>query len=67
MVEIKDKEPNPNSKSDSENTSKGQIIDADPTAMVVTATIQIEETTDPEEGECLFLEMILRIEIYFKM
>ena len=54
MVEIKDKEPNPDSESDSENTSKGQIIDADPTSIFATATIQPEEPTDPEEGECLF-------------
>jgi hypothetical protein len=51
---IKDKEPNPDSESDYENTGKGQIIDADPTAIVTTATIQPEEPTDPEEGECLF-------------
>jgi hypothetical protein len=54
VVEIKDKEPNPDSKSDSENTDRRQIIDADPTAIVVTATIQPEEPTDPEEGEHLF-------------
>jgi hypothetical protein len=52
--EIKDKEPNPDSESDSENTGKRQIIDADPTAIVTTATIQPEEPTDPEEGERLF-------------
>jgi hypothetical protein len=54
VAEIKDKELNPDSESDSENTGKGQIIDADPTAIVTTATIQPEEPTDPEEGECLF-------------
>jgi hypothetical protein len=54
VAEIKDKEPNPDSESDSENTSKGQIIDADPTAIVATTTIQPEEPTDPEEGEHLF-------------
>jgi hypothetical protein len=54
VAEIKDKEPNPDSESDSENTGKGQIIDADPTAIVATTTIQPEEPTDPEEGECLF-------------
>jgi hypothetical protein len=52
--EIKDKELNPDSESDSENTGKGQIIDADPTAIVTTATIQPEEPIDLEEGECLF-------------
>jgi hypothetical protein len=54
VAEIKDKEPNPDSKSDSENTGKRQIINADPTAIVATATIQPEEPTDPEEGERLF-------------
>jgi hypothetical protein len=54
VAEIKDKEPNPDSESDSENTGKGQIIDADPTAIVATATIQPEEPIDPEEGEHLF-------------
>jgi hypothetical protein len=34
VAEIKDKEPNPDSESDSENNGKGQIIDADPTAIV---------------------------------
>jgi hypothetical protein len=54
VVEIKDKEPNPDLESDSENTGKGRIIDTDPTAIVATETIQPEEPTDPEEGECLF-------------
>jgi hypothetical protein len=52
--EIKDKESKPDSESDSENTSKRQIIDADPTAIVATAAIQPEELTNLEEGECLF-------------
>ena len=54
MAEIKNKEPNLDSESDSENNGKRQIIDADPTAIVATATIQPEEPTNPEEGECLF-------------
>jgi hypothetical protein len=54
VVEIKDKEPNTDSESDSKNTGKGQIIDVDPTAIVATTTIQPEEPTDPEEGERLF-------------
>ena len=54
MAEIKDKEPNPDSESDSENIGKGQIIDANPTTIVATATIQPKEPTDPEEGEHLF-------------
>jgi hypothetical protein len=51
VVEIKDKEPNLDSESDSENNGKGKIIGADPTAIVMTAAIQPEEPTDPEEGE----------------
>jgi hypothetical protein len=54
VAEIKDKESNPDSESDYENIGKRQIIDADPTAIVATTTIQLEEPTDPEEGECLF-------------
>jgi hypothetical protein len=54
VAEIKDKDPNPDSESDYENTGKRQIIDADPTAIVATATIQPEESTDPKEGEHLF-------------
>jgi hypothetical protein len=54
VAEIKDKEPTPNTESDSENTGKGQIIDADPTTIVMTATIQPKEPTDLEEGEGLF-------------
>jgi hypothetical protein len=54
VAEIKNKEPNLDSESDSKNNGKGQIIDADPTAIVSTATIQPEEPTDPEEGERLF-------------
>jgi hypothetical protein len=51
---MKDKELNPDSKSDSKNTGKIQIIDADPIVIVATATIQPEEPTDPKEGELLF-------------
>jgi hypothetical protein len=54
VVEIKDKELNPDSKSNSENTGRRQIIDANPTATVAITTIQPEEPTDPEEGEHLF-------------
>ena len=54
MAEIKDKKPNPDSESDSENNGKGQIIDVDPTAIVSTTTIQPAEPMDPEEGEHLF-------------
>jgi hypothetical protein len=48
------KELSPDSDSDSENNKRRQIIDAEPTATIVTTTIQPEEPEDPEEGECLF-------------
>jgi hypothetical protein len=54
VAEIKDKDPNPDLESYSENNGKGQIIDADPTVIVVIAAIQPKETIDPEEGERLF-------------
>jgi hypothetical protein len=54
VAKVKDKESNPDSESDPENIENRQIIDADPTATVVTATIQPEEPVDPEEGERLF-------------
>jgi hypothetical protein len=54
VAEIKDKKSNPDSESDSENTGKEKIIDANPIAIVATTTIQPEEPTDPEEGEHLF-------------
>ena len=45
---------NPHSESNSENTSRKEIIDASPTASVVTKTIQPKEPTDPKDGQCLF-------------
>jgi hypothetical protein len=54
LAEIKDKQPNPDTESDSKNNGKRQIIDADPTAILATATIQPEEPVDLEEGECVF-------------
>jgi hypothetical protein len=53
-IEAKDTEPNPDSESDPENIEYTQIIDIDPTTTVVTATIQPEESVDPEEGGRLF-------------
>jgi hypothetical protein len=52
---IKDKEPNHDSKSDSENTNRRHIIGTDPTAVVVIVSIQPEEPTYPEEGEHFFI------------
>jgi hypothetical protein len=54
VAEIKDKEPNPGSESNYENTGKGHIIDAYPTAIFMTASLQPEKRADPEEGESLF-------------
>jgi hypothetical protein len=42
------------SDSDLENNKRRQIIDAEPTAIVATTTIQPEEPKDNEEGEHLF-------------
>jgi len=54
VVKVKDKDPNPYLKSDPKNIENGQIIDAGPTSIVATATIQPEEIVDPKEGERLF-------------
>jgi hypothetical protein len=54
VVEIKDKELNPNSESDSKNTGGTQIINTDPTSIFTTVAIQREEPTNPQEGESLF-------------
>jgi hypothetical protein len=54
VAEIKEKESNLDSEYDSENNGRRQIIDANPTATVVTTTIQPEEPTYLEEGEHLF-------------
>jgi hypothetical protein len=54
LAEIKDKEMNPDSESNSEINGRRHIIDANPTATVTATTIQLEEPTDPKEGECLF-------------
>jgi hypothetical protein len=52
--EVKDTEPDLDLESDPENIENKQIIDAYPTAIFATTTIQLEEPIDPEEGECLF-------------
>jgi hypothetical protein len=55
VSEIKEIYLNLDSKSNSENIGKKlQIIDADPTVIIVTATIELEELIDPEEGDRLF-------------
>jgi hypothetical protein len=54
VVELKEIDSSPNLDSDSENNKRRQIIDVEPTATIMTTTIQPEEPEDPEEGECLF-------------
>ena len=49
VVELKDKDPNPNLDPDSKNDQMRQIIDVEPTSIVTTTIIQPEE--DPKEGE----------------
>jgi hypothetical protein len=56
MAKIKDKESNLDSLSDSKNIDRRQIIDVDPTAIVVITTIQLEEPIDPEEWELFFIQ-----------
>jgi hypothetical protein len=51
VVEIKDKESNLDLESNSENTCRRQIINANPTVIIATAIIQPKEPADPEEGE----------------
>jgi hypothetical protein len=47
-------ESNLNSESNIENYENRNIINTDPTPIVMTTTIQPEEPIYPEEGECLF-------------
>ena len=49
-----DKESNPDLEFDYENIDRRQIIDIESTTIIMTATIQLEEPTDPEEWEHLF-------------
>jgi hypothetical protein len=55
VVEIKDKEPNPNSESDSENIDRRQIIDADPTVIVATPTIHQKNPQILKRGSAFFI------------
>jgi hypothetical protein len=54
VANIKETESNPDSNFDPNNNISRHIIDAKPIATVVTATIQLEEPEDPEDGEGLF-------------
>jgi len=55
VAKIKDKDPNPNLESDSENTGKRKIIDADPTAIVKTSKIQPEDQWILKRGSTFFI------------
>jgi hypothetical protein len=54
VVNIKDKDLNPDSEYDSKNIGRRQIINADPTVIVTTEVIQPEELANSVEGERLF-------------
>jgi hypothetical protein len=54
VVEFKETKSIHESDSDSDNNKRRQVIDAEPTATIMTTTIQPEELEDPEEGELLF-------------
>jgi hypothetical protein len=54
VSEVKDKDLNLDSESDPKNIENKQIVDADPTSIVATTTVQLEEPIDPKEGERLF-------------
>jgi hypothetical protein len=54
VAELKEKESEPNLDFDSKHNKGKQIIDAQPTSTIVATTIQLEEPTELEEGECLF-------------
>jgi hypothetical protein len=54
VVELKETESSRDLDSDSKKNKRRQIIDAQPTAIVVTKKFQPKEPKDPEEGECLF-------------
>jgi hypothetical protein len=59
VVDVKDKEPNPDLEFDPENIENGQIVDGDLTPTVATTKIQSKEPVDPEEGEHLFHSQML--------
>jgi hypothetical protein len=54
VTKLKEIELSSESDSDLDNNKMRQIIDAKPTAIVTTTTIQLEEPEDHEEGEHLF-------------
>jgi hypothetical protein len=54
VVDIKENELNPDLEFDSQNNGRRQIIDTDPTSIIVIAKIHLQELADPKEGEILF-------------
>jgi hypothetical protein len=54
LVEIKEKDFNPDLESDKEINGRTHIIEANPNVIVVTTKIQPEEHQDPEYRERLF-------------
>jgi hypothetical protein len=54
VVDLKQKDSNPHSESNSENTGRRQIIDVDSTVTVVTKKIQPKEPINPKDVEYLF-------------
>jgi hypothetical protein len=57
VAEIKEKEPDLDSKSDSENNGRRQIIDADPTTTVATTTIQQKNQQILKKGSAFFIHI----------
>jgi hypothetical protein len=54
VVNIKEKESEPDSDFDSYHNKGKQIIDVEPTSTIATKTIQPKELEDLEDDECLF-------------
>jgi len=54
VAKIKENDSNPDSKYDSKNIGRRQIIDTYPNVTIATITVQPEELEDPKEGESLF-------------
>ena len=54
LAEKKSPDPDSDSDTDAEQERGKQIIDAEPSATIATAKIQVEESEEQEEVECLF-------------
>jgi hypothetical protein len=55
LATIKEKDPNPDSKSDYENTDRRKIIDGDPNTIVATTTIQPKTQQILKRGSVFFI------------